>query len=179
MYQFKKTVSLLFSTALVAASTLSLSSCGDDDPTPAPNEKYAGAYTGEMAVAVGGQFTYTADVDVTVLAKTDETLTIEIPSYGLPGTMMGDLTLGSLTISNLTYDATKEAYTRSYGGQGLTRQLTAMNGNIVTIDGFYPLNEPSQIEVHLASDGTLTLTNDYRLGEMPFSLSAKYTGRKK
>ena len=32
--------------------------------------------------------------------------------------------------------------------------------------------------VKLAEDGTLTITNNYKVGRMPFPISATYTGKK-
>lgn len=168
-----KTLPLL----LVAFTMISLTSCGDDEPENT-TAKYAGVYSGQMEVTVGGQFTYSAPVDVTILSKSDETITVEVPSYALSGTMMGNLTLGSLTVSGLRYDAQKDAYTRNYGGQGIIRHFKAMQGPAVTMEGDYPLNDPSEISIKFNSDNSLTLSNSYKLGEMPFSLSAKFTGSK-
>lgn len=167
---------------LLAIPMLTLTSCDKENPDLVPpskaTEKYAGTYSGEVAVTVGGQFTYSTNVEIKIESRSDDSIDVWIPSYALDGTMMGNLTLGALAITDLKYDSNKDAYLRSYGNQGILRHFKAMQGPAVTMEGYYPLNDPSEISIHFNSDNTLTLTNSYKLGEMPFSLSAEFSGSK-
>lgn len=138
----------------------------------------AGTYNGSADVTVGGQFTYTAQNGaVTVTENADGSLKVELSQYSLSGTMMGDLTIGSLTIDNIAYDEAKQAYYRNYSQDGLTRHFTASKNGQATMDNDYPLGETS--EITLKFDGNnIEIQNDYRLGAMPFPLATKYTGSK-
>lgn len=136
----------------------------------------AGEYTGKVSVTVGGQWTYEADghaVDVTV--NDDGTLKVVLGQYSLAGTMMGNLTLGTLTIDNIAYDETKQAYYRNYSSDGLKRHFTADNNGTVTMDKDYELGKTSEITLTFDGDN-VTVSNNFKLGAMPFPLTSTFTG---
>lgn len=169
----KKTIkSLLLSLTLSVIPCLLLASCSDDDgPDAAPSlsEDYSGTYSGTITLNVAGQYTYTTDISCVITEGDDETVTVRFPDYFLAGTMMGDMTLGSVTVAGLAYDNTMGGFYRSYGGEGITQ---TMNGTT------YPLNDPSSMLVIKDSNGTLTIDNPFTLGKMPLPLTATFTGRK-
>lgn len=169
----KKTIrTLLLSTAFLAFASASLVSCSSGDEPEIQTtlaEEYSGTYNGTITLNVAGQYSYEADVVCVITEGDNETITVSFPEYSLAGTMMGDMTLGSVTISNLVYDEAKGSFCRNYGGEGITQ---TMNG--IT----YPLNDPSSISVTKDKDGDLTIENPFTLGKMPLPLTAIFEGRK-
>lgn len=138
----------------------------------------AGTYNGTVDVTVGGQFTYTAQDDaVTVSENADGTLKVVLSEYSLTGTMMGNLTIGALTIDNIAYDEAKQAYYRNYSEDGLTRHFTATQNGNTTMNNDYPLGATSEITLKF-NGNNVEIQNDYKLGAMPFPLASKYTGSK-
>lgn len=163
---------LAISMAFLAVSATGLVSCsGNDEPEANPSlaEQYSGTYTGTITLDVAGKYTYKADISCIVTEGNNETITVSFPEYSLAGTMMGDMSLGELTISDIAYDDAKEGFYRSYGGEGITQ---TMNG------ATYPLNDPSSILVVMDEDGNLTIENPFTLGKMPLPLTATFEGRK-
>lgn len=140
-------------------------------------EKYAGVYGGTQTVVVGGQFSYTAEIAYTLTANADGTLTVAVPEYTIPGTMMGDLTLGAVTVEGLAYDESKKVFYLNYGGKGVIQHFMAVNGGQTVFDSDYPLNDPTEMTVSL-EDGKLKVENPFKLGQMPLSLSASFEGVK-
>lgn len=138
---------------------------------------YAGVYTGTQSVVVGGQFTYTTELTYTLTAEADGTLTVSIPEYSLKNTMMGDLTLGALTIKGVTYNEATETFTLDYSSEGLKQHFTAVNGTQTVFDNDYVLGTGSVITLQL-KDGKLQVTNPFKLGAMPLPLTASFSGTK-
>lgn len=170
---------LLCGLAAVVA-VLSFQSCtGTDEPqNPSITDKYVGKHNGTITLTIGGQYTYNADIAVSVAAGENETLSVTIPEYSFAGTMMGDLTMGAVTISDLKYDEAKGGFYRSYGGEGMTQHFKAMQNGVATMDSDYPLNDPSSILVTIGEDGKIKIENPFKLGKMPLSLTSTFEGRK-
>lgn len=138
-----------------------------------------GTYSGTISVTVGGQFTYEdTDHSITVTENNDGTLKVVLDQYRLSGTMMGDLTIGTLTIDNIAYDETRQAYYRNYSGDGLKRNFLASKDGNTTMNGDYDLGETSEITLTFDGDN-VTVQNDFKLGAMPFPLTSKYTGERR
>lgn len=159
------------SVVLVATSALATVSCADDDgPTPLATlaEKYAGKYQGTITLNVAGQYSYNADVTCIITAGDNETITVSLSEYSLSETMMGDITLGAVDISNVSYDETKGGFYRDFGGEGVTQ---TMNGTS------YPLNDPTSILVTKNSDGKITVDYPFTLGKMPLPLTATFVSK--
>lgn len=142
-----------------------------------PAEKYAGVYTGTQTMTVGGQYSYSTEITCTLTANADGTLTVALPEYSIPGTMMGDLTLGAVTVEGLAYDESKHGFYLNYGGKGVSMHFKAVSGDSVTFDSEYPLNDPTEMTVTLEG-GKLKIENPFKLGKMPFPLSASFEGSK-
>lgn len=138
-----------------------------------------GTYSGTISVTVGGQFTYDdTGHSISVTENSDGTLKVVLDQYRLSGTMMGDLTIGTLTIDNIAYDEARQAYYRNYSGDGLKRHFTASKEGNTSMDADYPLGETSEITLTFDGDN-VTVQNDFKLGAMPFPLASKYTGERR
>lgn len=143
-------------------------SFGTEEPTT-----MSGAYTGVTSVQVGDMATYTADITCTIVENADGTLNFTWPQYQLADTVMGDLTLGTLTIPNIPYVEEKNAYYLNYSSLGLTQFFS--NGTSMNQD--YVLGETSEITIEKTADG-IKVTNPFKLGRMPFPLTQTFTGKK-
>lgn len=137
----------------------------------------AGEYTGEISVVVGGQFTYKTTITGTVSENPDGTINFTYPEYVLTGTVMGDLTLGTVTIPDIAYDEAKGAYFRDYSADGIKQHFTAVSGGNTSMNNDYVLGTGSTIT--LKFDGnSVSIQNPFKLGAMPFPLVATFTGTK-
>ncbi|MDO4320617.1 MAG: calycin-like domain-containing protein [Bacteroidales bacterium] len=143
-----------------------------------PASPYLGAFTGTNTVVVGGMFTYSAEnVTFDIEQAGDGTLTVNIPQYCLTGTVMGDLTLGAYSIEGLAFDDEKQAYCRNYGDDGLSMHFTAVQNGTVSMDKDYNFNPGSEITVE-KTDAGIKITNKFKIGAMPFDLTATFEGVK-
>lgn len=142
-----------------------------------PAEELAGTYTGTNTVVVGGQFTYTAETSVVITANEDGTVNFTWQEYMLGGTVMGDLTLGTCTISNIAYDEDKGGFYRDYSNDGLTQHFKAEQGGTATMDKDYALGATSTILIE-KTDAGIKVSNPFKLGAMPFPITASYEGKK-
>ncbi|MCM1483453.1 MAG: calycin-like domain-containing protein [Muribaculaceae bacterium] len=141
-------------------------------------QQYAGTYTGVQTVDINGMWQYqNKTVTYVITAAEDGTITVSIPEYSLDGTMMGDLTLGAITLDNLVYDESKNGFYRSYGNDGLTQHFKAVQNGTTNMDKDYTLGNESSILVTLTETG-IKVTNPFKLGAMPFPLTATYEGTK-
>ena len=134
----------------------------------------AGNYDGTNNVVVGGQYAYSTDITYKITANDDQTINIVVPEYQLKGTMMGDLTLGSYTISNIAYDEEKGAFYRNYRNDGLIMHMT--NGS--TMDGDYSFENNDAIIEIKPTDTGIQVVNSFQPGKMPFSIVATFEGTK-
>ena len=139
-----------------------------------PAQAYAGVYSGTQTMTVGGTYVYNTEAKYALTAPGDGTLTVSIPEYSLSGTMMGDLTLGALTIEGLEYDEDKGGFYRNYEDAGLTQHFLAVNGSSTVFDNDYVLGSGSTILVTL--DGNSI--HPFKLGAMPLPLVGNFDGTK-
>ena len=139
----------------------------------------AGEYKGTDAIKVGGNFgPYTvADAVYKVVANADGTINVTVPEEQYKDTPMGDLTLGSFTVSNIAYDETAKAFVRDYSNDGVKAHFTAKKGGQVVMDKDYDFKN-AKITLKLTEDGKLSIENTFQLGSMPFPITASYTGEK-
>ena len=147
---------------------------------PAPStSSIAGNYKGTDVVKVGSAFgPYTVtDAVYKVAVNGDGTINVTVPEEQYNGTPMGDLTLSSFTISNIALDQASKAYVRDYSGDGLKAHFTAKKDGKTVMDKEYDFKN-AKITVKLTDDGKLTIENGFKLGSMPFPITAKYTGER-
>ena len=142
--------------------------------------KVAGNYTGTTSLKVGGMFGpfTSATVEYKVTANEDGSINVtasEEKYTGVP--MVGNLTIGTYTVKNLAYDKATNSFSRDYSSDDLKVYLKS-EGGIMSLNNNYAFESPSKIIVKLDENGTLTITNRYKLKRMPMSISATYTGKK-
>ena len=142
--------------------------------------KVAGNYTGTTSLKVGpamGPFV-SATVGYTITANNDGSINVTASEEKYTGvTMMNNLTLGTYTVKNLAYDKATNSFSRDYSEDGIKVHFKA-TGGMMEKDENYEFGKTSKMTVTLAEDGTLTITNNYKVGRMPFPISATYTGKK-
>lgn len=165
----KKAVKTFFlSMALVAVPSVAMVSCSkssEPEVSVSLSEEYSGIYDGTISLNVTDQYSYKAALSNVIIKGDNETISVSLPEYSLAGTMMGDMTLGTLTIDGLKYDEAKGGFYRNYGGEGI---LQTMNGTT------YPLNPPAYILVVKDTYGNLTIENSFMLGKMPLPFTATF-----
>ena len=93
---------------------------------------------------------------------------------GVP--MVGNLTIGTYTVKNLSYDKATNSFVRDYSKDGIKVHLKS--DGMMKLDKDYPFQATSKMIVKLGENGALTITNNYSLTGMPMSISATYTGKK-
>ena len=142
--------------------------------------KVAGNYTGTTSLKVGptmGPFV-SATVGYMITANNDGSINVTASEEKYTGvTMMNNLTLGTYTVKNLAYDKATNSFSRDYSEDGIKVHFKA-TGGMMEKDENYEFGKTSKMTVTLAEDGTLTITNNYKVGRMPFPISATYTGKK-
>lgn len=141
-------------------------------------ERIAGRYDGVNTLAVGTLATYTVDISTVITANEDGTINFSYPQYDIPNTLMGNLTLGELTISNIPYVEAEGAFVLDYSNAGLRQHFTCVTAQGDTsMDSDYTLGEGSVIRIEATDDG-IKVTNPFKLGAMPFPLTATFEGEK-
>lgn len=105
-----------------------------------------------------------------------EKVDVEVPTYALEGTIMGDLTLGSYVVKGLTYDETRGGFYRDYKGDGLSFHFTAMQGGMKTMDGDYAFNSERDNNIFVKYDGSNveSIVNTFQMGAMPFGIVSTF-----
>lgn len=150
----------------------------EEEEEPSLAEKVAGEYNGVNTLAVGTLATYTVEVKPVISANEDGTVNFTYPQYDIPNTVMGNLTLGTLTISNIPYVESENAFYLDYSEAGLTQHFTCVTAQgITSMDADYPLGAGSTIRIDI-TDGGIKVTNPFKLGAMPFPLTATFEGSK-
>ena len=142
--------------------------------------KVAGNYTGTTSLKVGGVFGpfTSATVEYKVTANEDGSINVTASEEKYTGvTVAGNLTLGTYTVRNLAYDKATNSFSRDYSEDGIKVHFKS-NGGSMNKDENYEFGKTSKMTVTFAEDGTLTITNNYKIGAMPFPISATYTGKK-
>ena len=171
---------LLYSLMALAMATISLTSCSDDKDEPKEpslTDEYVGEFSGQLTLNIAGQYDYDTDIIIIISEGENETLSIAFPEYELSETLMGDITMGSLTLENLTYDPSKGGFYLDYGDAGLSQYFKAERNGTVTMDSEYHLNAPGDILV-TKGDGKIKVVNSFRIGAMPMPITATFTGHK-
>lgn len=150
----------------------------EESTEQSPAEKLAGEYNGSNTLTVGSLATYSVDIKAVITANEDGTVNFTYPQYMVPNTIMGNLTLGTLTISNIPYVEADGAFFLDYSDAGLTQHFTCVTaeGN-TSMDNDYVLGAGSTIKIEMTNDG-IKVTNPFKLGAMPFPLTATFEGKK-
>ena len=172
---------LLYCLMALAMATVSLTSCShdkDEPKKPSLTDEYVGEFSGQLTLNIAGQYDYDSDIRIIISEGENETLSIAFPEYVLSNTLMGDITMGSLTLENLTYDPSKGGFYLDYGEGGIRQYFKAERNGTVTMDSEYQLNAPSDIFVTKGEDGKIKVVNSFRIGAMPMPITATFIGHK-
>lgn len=147
------------------------------EPAKSAAETIAGTYTGKDSISVGGMFNYNADADAEykIVANADGTINVTLPEETFTKTAIGDLVVGTFTVSNIAWDESAQAFVRSYGKDGIKFHFKSS-----TMDNDYALDKDNcKITVNSNDDGTVTIRNTYQIGNMPFPIYSTVVVKKK
>ena len=109
----------------------------------------------------------------------DGTINIFVPEFTLEKTLMGDVTMGSYTISNVAWDEKKGSFYRDYSEDGLSFHMTADNNGTTTIDSDYTFNKDNVVSIEAQpTEGGIKIINNFQPGAMPFPIVATFEGPK-
>ena len=136
---------LLYGLMALAMATISLTSCShdnDEPKEPSLTDEYVREFSGQLTLNIAGQYDYDTDIRIIISEGEDGTLSVTFPEYTLSNTLMGDITVGTLTLENLTYDSSKGGFYLDYGEAGISQYFKAEKNGAVTMDSEYPLNAP-------------------------------------
>ncbi len=131
-------------------------------------------------VTVGGAYNYSNESVTYNVRKYKEDgidrLDVQIPTYQLTGTVMGDLTLGTYTVKGLYYDEEKGGFYRDYRDDDLKFHFTAVNGGKTTMDGDYMFNVAKDNNLLVKYNGSeiADIINTFQMGAMPFGIVSKF-----
>ena len=142
---------------------------------------YIKPVTNAISVSVGGIYNYSNEsVTYNVRKYKDgdvEKVDVEVPTYTLAGTIMGDLTLGSYTVKGLEYDEDKGGFYRDYKNDGLKFHFTAEQGGKKTMDADYEFNSSKDNNILVKYNGSQieSIVNHFQMGAMPFGIESTFS----
>ena len=103
-------------------------------------------------------------------------LDVQVPSYQLSGTPLGNLTIGSYIVKGLAMDEQKGGYYRDYAADGLTMHFKAEKDGATTMDADYVMSEGDN-NILLTYEGkNIKVTNAFHPGAMPFQIVSTFPG---
>ena len=141
---------------------------------------YVKAVTSAITVNVGGQFPYANEsVTYNVRKYMDgdvQKVDVEVPTYTLDNTLMGNLTLGTYTVKGLTYDEEKGGFYRDYKNDGLSFHFTAEKDGNKSMDGDYEFNAQKDNNILVKYNGSniTDIVNTFQMGAMPFGIVSSF-----
>ena len=141
---------------------------------------YVKAVTSAINVNVGGQFPYANEsVTYNVRKYMDgdvQKVDVEVPTYTLDNTVMGNLTLGTYTVKGLTYDEEKGGFYRDYKNDGLSFHFIAEQNGNKTMDGDFEFNAQKDNNILVKYDGSkiADIVNTFQMGAMPFGIVSSF-----
>lgn len=148
------------------------------NPAGSAAEQLAGTYTGADSLNVGGQWGYWAQgLKYTITANADGTINVEVPEQTFTNTVMGTITQGQFTVSNIAYDESRGAFYRNYSGDALKAHVKIVNNGATYMDDDYLLND-AEITIKAGEGGSVNISNAYKFGRMPYMLTGTFTGTK-
>lgn len=142
---------------------------------------YIKDYTDKLDVSINKVFNYSAE-NVTYSVRKypdgDNTLLdVNVPSYKLNETALGDLTIGGYIVKGLAMDEQKGGYYRDYVNDGLTMHFKVVSNGQVSKDEDYAMNQGDN-NILLVYDGSkIKVTNAFHPGSMPFPIVSTFPGQ--
>lgn len=188
MEKMKRLSSILLFASIMLAG-LTLASCGDDDnddkttALKAIADQYAGSYTATDSLNVATRWGYHSDSQVTyrITANDDGTINVTVPAETYQNTQVGNLSIGSYTISNISYNVLT-GYTKAYKGDGVstTFQAVSPDGTVTINPGTYEFSDDAcVISVNRSATGQITIANVYKLGKSPMIVYTVFKAAKR
>lgn len=141
---------------------------------------YVKAVTSAINVNVGGMFPYANEsVTYNVRKYMDgdvQKVDVEVPTYTLDNTLMGNLTLGTYTVKGLTYDEEKGGFYRDYKNDGLKFHFIAEKDGNKTMNGEYEFNTAKDNNILVKYNGSkiTDIVNTFQMGAMPFGIVSSF-----
>lgn len=141
---------------------------------------YIKDYSDKLDVSIGGMFNYTA-AKVTYSVRTypeggNTLLDVNVPSYKLNETDLGDLTIGGYLVKGLKMDEQKGGYYRDYVNDGLTMHFKSVKDGQTGMDGDYVMNEMENNILVVYEGRNIKVTNAFHPGKMPFQIVSTFPG---
>ena len=95
---------------------------------------------------------------------------VEVPTFDMKGTTIGDLTSGGYTVKGLLMDETQGGYYRDYHEDGLTMHFKAAG-----MDAEYPLSAANANNILVVFEGkSIKIVNAFKPGAMPFLITSTF-----
>lgn len=141
---------------------------------------YVKAVTSAINVNVGGMFPYANEsVTYNVRKYMDgdvQKVDVEVPTYTLDNTLMGNLTLGTYTVKGLVYDEEKGGFYRDYKNDGLKFHFIAEKDGNKTMNGEYEFNTAKDNNILVKYNGSkiTDIVNTFQMGAMPFGIVSSF-----
>lgn len=141
---------------------------------------YVKAVASAINVNVGGMFPYANEgVTYNVRKYMDgdvQKVDVEVPTYTLDNTLMGNLTLGTYTVKGLTYDEEKGGFYRDYKNDGLSFHFIAEKDGNKTMDGDFEFNSAKDNNILVKYNGSkiTDIVNTFQMGAMPFGIVSSF-----
>ena len=141
---------------------------------------YVKAVTSAINVNVGGMFPYANEgVTYNVRKYMDgdvQKVDVEVPTYTLDNTLMGNLTLGTYTVKGLVYDEEKGGFYRDYKNDGLSFHFTVEQNGNKTMDGDFEFNSAKDNNILVKYNGSkiTDIVNTFQMGAMPFGIVSSF-----
>lgn len=141
---------------------------------------YVKAVTSAITVNVGGMFPYANEgVTYNVRKYMDgdvQKVDVEIPTYSLANTLMGNLTLGTYTVKGLVYDEEKGGFYRDYKNDGLSFHFIAEKDGNKSMDGDFEFNTAKDNNILVKYNGSkiTDIVNTFQMGAMPFGIVSSF-----
>ena len=140
---------------------------------------YLKSVTYGISVTVGGLYTYT-NPSVTYKVRkyvedNVEKVDVEVPTYTLDNTIMGNLTLGTYTVKGLTYDEELGGFYRDYKDDNLSFHFKSEGS--YSMDGEYEFNssKDNNILVKYTGSNIDSIVNTFQMGSMPFQIVSTFS----
>lgn len=141
---------------------------------------YVKSVTKPITVTVAHQLTYNNDAVTYNVRKyidgDQQKLDVQIASFTLDNTVMGNLRLGSYTIKGLTYDEVSGGFYRDYKDDGLSMHFTAEKDGTTTMNADYDFNPAKDNNILVKYDGNniSDIINTFQVGAMPFCITTAF-----
>ena len=141
---------------------------------------YIKDYKDKLDVSIGDTYNYTV-ANVTYSVRTypegDNTLLdVQVPSYELSGTPLGNLTIGSYIVKGLKMDTEKGGYYRDYAADGLTMHFKSVKDGVIGMDGDYAMSQGDNNILLVYEGKKIKVTNAFHPGAMPMQIVSQFPG---